>query len=242
MAAAVLMVPCGHSVARRARKTHASGDAKNRVDPDGAAGITASQPRPRPARPCHDTQESVYSRRNPRRRGGRGGRCVAPPHAGHADGVVVAGGGSSSASPARPTPMMRDELLAVDEGQAHMRTELLCLGGVPLCNDHRMLRLHGALHTVQLADGLHSEPVGGPVLRLHDRPFAATGKHEVHSTIGRAAPAGLPYPVPMPSERVGDDLLELLPAERGEVGERPLATHSDSHATREGYAPTPNWP
>jgi hypothetical protein len=53
------------------------------------------------------------------------------------------------------------------------------------------------------------------MLRLHHGGLAIAREHQVDAAVHRHVAADLPDPVPMPSEDLSDDLLELLPAERG---------------------------
>lgn len=61
--------------------------------------------------------------------------------------------------------------------------------------------------------------------------LAFTHEDEVHPTV-RARSARLTHPVSMAAERVGDHLLELLPAQRGEVGKRALVMQPTAAAAR----------
>jgi hypothetical protein len=79
------------------------------------------------------------------------------------------------------------------------------------------------LHPVQLADQRDTDPVAVPVHRLDHGGLAIADEHQVDLTVGRPAAADLPYTLVVAPERVGDDLLELLPAECREVAERALA-------------------
>jgi hypothetical protein len=51
-----------------------------------------------------------------------------------------------------------------------------------------VLRVHGALDAVQLADELNTDPVAAPVLRLDDRCFPVADEYDVDPTIARPRP------------------------------------------------------
>src|SRR5208283_3241282 len=110
-----------------------------------------------------------------------------------------------------------EKLVAIDEGHADLRCEMMRFGGVSHRHEHRPLRLPRPLDAIQLADQLHSHAVAAPMLRLDDRRLPAADEHQVHAAVGPPAAAHLTDTVAVTAEGVGDDLLELLPAERGKV-------------------------
>jgi hypothetical protein len=102
-----------------------------------------------------------------------------------------------------------------------------------------VVRLHGSLHPVEFAHQLDADPVAPPVFRLDDGRPPVAGEDQVHSPIGPSATAHLAHPIPVTAEGIGDDLLELLPAERGEVAERALVVQAtrSHHGVAEGGEP-----
>jgi hypothetical protein len=60
------------------------------------------------------------------------------------------------------------------------------------------------------------------MLHLRHGRLSVPNEYQIHATIDAPAAAYLPHLVPMAAEGVGNDLLELLPAERGEVTQRAL--------------------
>jgi len=91
-------------------------------------------------------------------------------------------------------------------------------------------------HAVQLADGLHSDGVGTPMLALHEKPLGVFAQHKVHATVHPVATA-LDDPKILAPKGFAHQSLEVLPRHVGDTIARPTCRDTVKQPNPRSTAP-----